>query len=290
MLKNKCSVLWSTCVFAILFFGTELGFAQKSLTGTLKIAGGTAPIPFFKAMADQLRSQSPQLNIFIAGGGSGVGVQKLGSGLIDIASTGRPLSSEEKKRFDLVSNPFANDAIVLVVHPQNPLSNLSISEAQRIFAGEQLNWQKGASSNKGASPIHVYVRDESSGSQDFVLRRILKEKRLHHSALFTNSQGAMKMAIANDPNGIGFISLSYLDSSVKALRVNGHAANLKTIESRRYPLVRTLYLSTQRNPPLLVKQFIRKLQDKNSAVLLRKWGLLPTHHPLPKSSAPTRNT
>ncbi len=238
---------------------------------TIKMAGGTAHIPFMQALADQISQKNPKFKLLISGGGSGVGVQKLGVGLVDIANTGRPLSAEEKQRYQLVSHAVALDAIVLVVHPQNPLVNISRQDAQKIFAGDLASWEKKAQK----SSFHVYVRDEASGTQEIFLEKVLGTKRLVRSANFTNSQGAMKMAISNDQSGIGFLSFGYLDESVKALSFNGVKASKQTIRQKRYPLVRELYVNTKTKPGRPVEDFIKYLCSPESAAVISKWGLVP---------------
>lgn len=241
---------------------------------TIRVAGGTAHIPFMQALANQISQKNPKFRLLISGGGSGVGVQKLGVGLVDIANTGRPLSAEEKKRFQLVSHAVAQDAIVLVVHPQNPLANLSRQDAQKIFAGEFTKLEKDKKKSEKGS-FHIYVRDEASGTQEIFLEKVLGTKRLVRSANFTNSQGAMKMAVANDPAAIGFLSFGYLDDSVKALSFAGVKATKQTIQQKSYPLVRTLYVNTKRNPGRHIEDFIKYLGTSESAEVISKWGLIP---------------
>ena len=63
----------------------------KGLNGRIDIAGGTAHLPISRFVAKQMMQLHPEMTIAVTGGGSGVGLKKLSAGLIDIASTGRPL-------------------------------------------------------------------------------------------------------------------------------------------------------------------------------------------------------
>ena len=69
--------------------------AFKGMKGTLDIAGGTAHIPVMKEAAKRIMTANPDIRITVAGGGSGVGVQQVGEGLVQIGNTGRPLNSAE---------------------------------------------------------------------------------------------------------------------------------------------------------------------------------------------------
>ncbi len=89
----------------------------------------------------------------------------------------------------------------------------------------------------------------------------------------------MKMAIANDPNGIGFLSFGYLDNSIKALRFSGKKADLQTIHRQSYPLVRALYVNTKRQSNPLVQAFISALKTPENSAIISKWGLVPVASP-----------
>ncbi|MBP6218668.1 MAG: phosphate ABC transporter substrate-binding protein [Oligoflexales bacterium] len=274
-LRKKNFISWFL-LLPLLLFVTELAYGENAILrqeGSLKMAGGTAHIPFMQDLARDLHKKNPKLKILIAGGGSGVGVQQLGLGLIDIANTGRPLSHEEKHRHGLISYPIALDAIVLVVHPTNPLADLSRQKAQSIFSGTTLTWEN----IPGNKSIHTYVRDEASGTQVIFIEKILTGKKLAPYANFTNSQGAMKLAVSQDPAGIGFLSYGYLDSSVKAIHFDGVKAELKTIQKKSYPLVRELYIHTKKNPSPLVKSFIEYALSPSSAPAIASYGLVPIY-------------
>lgn len=77
--------------------------AFKGLSGKLDIAGGTAHIPVVQDIARQVSKANPAIRISVTGGGSGVGVQKVGEGLVDIGSTGRKVSAEEIASYQLPS-------------------------------------------------------------------------------------------------------------------------------------------------------------------------------------------
>ena len=92
--------------------------AFNGLKGNLDIAGGTAHIPVMKGAAKQIMAANPDIRITVAGGGSGVGVQKAGEGLAQIGNTGRALKESEIKKYGLVSFPFAIDGVAVAVNPK----------------------------------------------------------------------------------------------------------------------------------------------------------------------------
>lgn len=85
--------------------------AFKGQKGALDIAGGTAHIPVMKEAAKRIMTTNPDIRISVAGGGSGVGVQQVGEGLVQIGNTGRALKDTEITKYGLKTFPFAIDGV-----------------------------------------------------------------------------------------------------------------------------------------------------------------------------------
>ena len=115
--------------------------AFKGQKGTLDIAGGTAHIPVMKKAAQAIMESNPGIRITVAGGGSGVGVQKVGEGLVQIGNTGRALKASEIEKYGLRTFPFAIDGVAVVVNPGNPVSAMSKQQLKDVFAGRIVNWK-----------------------------------------------------------------------------------------------------------------------------------------------------
>lgn len=75
-------------------------------------------------------------------------------------------------------------------------------------------------------------------------------------AILQPSNGAIRTTVIGDPNAIGFLSLGYLDSSVKSLSVDGVAGTFENAKSGTYPIVRPLLFLTKTQPEGIVKTFI----------------------------------
>jgi len=148
--------------------------AFQGLEGNLDIAGGTAHIPVMKDAAEAIMKANPKIRITVAGGGSGVGVQKVGEGLVGIGNTGRSLSKEEVEKYGLKSFPFAIDGVAVAVHPQNPVGDLTPEQAQAIFAGSITNWKELGGPD---AAINLYTRDEASGTREVFWEKLLKRGR-----------------------------------------------------------------------------------------------------------------
>ncbi len=145
----------------------------EGLEGRIDIAGGTAHIPVMNEAAKRIMTAYPRIQISVAGGGTGIGVQKAGEGLVDIGNTGRPLSAEEVARFGLKSFPFAIDGVAPIVHPANPVSSLTAQQIRDIFAGRITRWNEVGGPD---AAINVFGREEASGTHEVFWGKLLQKE------------------------------------------------------------------------------------------------------------------
>ncbi|MCK8602585.1 phosphate ABC transporter substrate-binding protein [Desulfoferrobacter suflitae] len=244
----------------------------KNLNGTISIAGGTAHIPVMNDAAKTIMTFNPAVRITVEGGGTGVGVQKVGEGLVDIGNTGRALSPEEIGKYGLRSYAFALDGVAAVVNAQNSVSNLSAEQIMDIFAGKISNWKEVGGRD---AAIHLFSRDEASGTREVFWKKLLKQGTVAQSANIVPSNGAMKVAVAQDPNAIGYVSIGHIDESVKALQLDGVAASQENALNGSYPVVRKLYMNTRGEPNPLVQAFIDYILSPDGAAIIRRHGYFP---------------
>lgn len=243
------------------------------LQGKIDIAGGTAHIPVMNEAAKRIQQAFPDIRITVAGGGSGVGVEKVGQGLVEIGDTGRALTQKEKDAHGLVTFPFAIDGVAVVVHPSNPLAGLTPAAVKEIYAGEITNWQDACGEDK---PINLFTRDEASGTREVFWEKLLAKGRIADKANVVASNGAMKVAVAGDPGAIGYISLGHVGLTVKALSIDGVEASQANAAAGKYPVVRKLYMNTKGQPGPLVRAFIDYLRGPEGATLITTAGYIPT--------------
>ena len=240
--------------------------------GKIDIAGGTAHIPVMNDAAKHIMQANPAIRITVAAGGSGVGVQKVGEGLVDIGNTGRALSDEETAKYGLKSYPFAIDGVAAAVHPKNPVTNLTATQVQEIFAGKITNWK--ALGGRDAA-IHLFTRDEASGTREVFWEKLLKKGTIAESANVVASNGAMKSALAGDPDAIGYVSIGHIDETIKAPTLDGIAPTQDNARSGKYPIVRKLYMNTKGEAQGLAGAFIKYILGPEGKKMTAAAGYLP---------------
>ncbi len=244
----------------------------SGLSGNLDIAGGTAHIPVMKEAAKRIMTANPQIRITVAGGGSGVGVQQVGEGLVQIGNTGRPLSQEEISKYGLVSFPFAVDGVAVATHPANPVAGLTAEQVRQIYAGKIRNWREVG--GRDAS-IHLYTRDEASGTREVFWQKVLAKGAVAADANVVPSNGAMKTAVSQDEGAIGYVGIGYVDETVKALPLDGVEQSQENASTGAYPVTRKLYMNTRGEPSGLVRAFIDYVLGPEGAEICRASGYLP---------------
>ncbi|MDL2267859.1 phosphate ABC transporter substrate-binding protein [Desulfovibrio sp. OttesenSCG-928-G15] len=250
--------------------------AFQGLKGSLDIAGGTAHIPVMKDAARNIMEANSDIRISVAGGGSGVGVQKVGEGLVQIGNTGRALKEGEIEKYGLVSWPFAIDGVAVVVNPENAVSELDKKQLTRIFSGEVSNWKDVGGAD---AAISLYVREDGSGTRETFENKALEKKAGIGKSNVINSNGAMKTAVSQDKNAIGYVGIGHLDESVKGLRFDGTVPSQENAQSGAYKLTRLLYMNTKGQPEGLARAFIDYIYTPSGEAIITKSRYIPTGRP-----------
>lgn len=244
----------------------------KGEKGTVKVSGGTAHIPVMKEAAKQIMTANPDIQITIAGGGSGVGIKQVGEGLVDIGNSGRKPTDEEITRYGLKVYQWALDGVAVVVNPKNKTRALTGAQLIDIYAGKIDNWKAvGGEDQK----ISLYTRDEASGTREVFWEKGLNKGEVAPKANVVVSNGAMKTAIAQDPAGIGYVSVGHIDPTVAAVAVDSVAPTTETVISGKYPIARGLYSNTKGDPAGLTKKFIDFLHSPDGLQIISANGFLP---------------
>lgn len=244
-----------------------------ALHGVLDIAGGTAHIPVMKDAAEKIMSTNPNIRISIAAGGSGVGVQKVGEGLVNIGNTGRPLTQKEIDTYGLKSFAFAIDGVAVAVNPKNPVSGLTSDQVRDMFAGKITNWKQVGGAD---APIHLFTRDEASGTREVFWKVALHKGPIATGANVVASNGAMKVALSQDPLGLGYLSIGHVDGTVNPIKLDGMEPTQENATNGSYKVTRKLYMNTKGEPVALAKGFIEYILSPDGAVIVKKHGFIPT--------------
>ena len=246
--------------------------AFKGEKGSIQIAGGTAHIPVMKEAAKRIMTLNPNIQISVAGGGSSVGIKQVGEGLVDLGNSGRKPTDEEISKYDLKLFKWAIDGVGIVVNPRNNVQALTKPQVIDIFAGKITNWKELDGMDKA---INVYTRDEASGTREVFWKKALSKGEITSKANFVVSNGAMKSAIAQDPYGIGYVSVGHIGDTVAPVAFDGVVPTLDSVKQGKYTIARGLYSNTKGNPAGLTKKFIDYLFSAEGQEIAVSKGFIP---------------
>ncbi len=252
--------------------GSGLDMFRGVRPAVLRISGGTAHIPVMREAAKRIMKFNPAIQITIAGGGSGTGIKQVGEGLVDIGNSGRRPTQAEIKKYGLKMYKWAIDGVAGVVNPENKVVSLTTKQLQDIFSGKITTWKQLGGANR---QINVYTRDKASGTRAVFWKKALKKSNITDRANVVVSNGAMKTAIRNDPFGIGYVSVGFIDKSVKAIVLDGVLPDIETVKTGRYKIARGLYSNTKGEAKGLAKKFIDYLLSPEGRKLIADKGFIP---------------
>jgi phosphate transport system substrate-binding protein len=262
-----------TCLVSLSLAGGHIALAAESIV----IKGSTTVLPIAQVAAEAYMKMHPGVNISLSGGGSGNGMKALIDGSTDIGNASRFIKDKEvalaqEKGVFPVPHRVAIDAIVPIVHPENPVTGLTTEQLSMIYQGKIENWKE-----VGGQDLKIIVvsRDTSSGTYEVWEEKILHKAKVTPKAQLQASNGAVVQAVSKNRYAVGYIGLGYLNKSVQALKVDGIEATAATALSSTYPVARPLFMFTNGWPTGTVSDFINFLVSKKGQALVEKEGFVP---------------
>ncbi|MGB3367443.1 MAG: phosphate ABC transporter substrate-binding protein [Acidaminobacteraceae bacterium] len=254
---------------------------ESGAQGSLIVVGSTSVTPIAEELAAAFMEMNPQVTIDIQGIGSSAGVKATKDLTADIGMSSRNLK-EEEKTWGLKEYTIAFDGIAVAIHPSNPVADLSKEQISDIFSGKIRNWSEVGGSD---AEILVVSREAGSGTRgafeelmDLVEKNDAGKKVsiVKLDALIAEGNGAVKANVASKENSIGYISLSYMDETVKSLSVDNIDVSVENIVNGSYKISRPFLMLSNGEENELQKLFIEYiLSDEGQEVVAEK--LIPVN-------------
>ncbi len=262
------------CLAGLLAF-TGLAIAGENLV----VKGSTTVLPIGQKAAEVFMKAHPDVNISVSGGGSGNGIKAILDGSCDIAMASRFVKAKEvalaaEKKIHLVPHRVAVDCIVPVVHPGNPLKDITLEMLKNIYTGKVTNWKSVGGNDK---PIVVISRDTSSGTYEVWHEKVLEKERVMPGALLQASNGAVAQAVAKNPYAIGYVGIGYVNKDLKGLEVNGITASAASAMNGSYPISRALFMFTNGWPEGVTMSYLNFILSPDGQKMVEEEGFVPLY-------------
>jgi phosphate transport system substrate-binding protein len=278
---------------ALALVGCGQGGSQAPARGNtseqISIDGSSTVFPLAEAAAEAFTTtQTGAARVSVGESGTGGGFGKFCRGEIQIANASRPIKAEEMQAcagagIQYVEIPIAFDGISVVVHPSNPLSNISLAELRRAWEpaaeGAVTRWRQVNPVGPDAA-LQLFGPGTASGTFDFFNEAVNGDGDASRTD-FTPSEddNVLVQGVASNAGALGYFGYAYYEQNrerVKALAVNGVAPSPETIASGDYPLSRPMfiYVSAEALRRPQVRRFVNYFIE-NATVLAPRVGYVP---------------
>lgn len=224
---------------------TDGSNTETTLSGTVSTDGSTSMEKVINSLGESFMLANKDVKFTYNPTGSGSGIQAVSEGRCDIGLSSRALKDDEKAS-GLVETVVALDGIAIVVNPENPVSDLDIDTIAKIYTGEITNWKDVGGND---AEIVLIGREAGSGTRDgFESITDTKDACQYRQEL--TSTGDVINTVSQNPDAIGYASLSAVGDSVKALTVGGVEATEATVKDGSYVVQRPFVLVTKEGTKL----------------------------------------
>ncbi|WP_223808705.1 phosphate ABC transporter substrate-binding protein [Rufibacter hautae] len=258
---------------------------DKATSGatSITVKGSDTVLPLAQQEAEKFMGKNQGAAITVVGGGTGVGLSAMQEGTTDIAMASRSLKTEEKLKLkgakkDVKEALIAYDALSIIVHPSNKVSQLTREQLEGIFTGKISNWKEVGGADEKIVP---YSRETSSGTYEFFKEHVMDKKNYANGILMMPATGSIVQSVSQTKGAIGYIGLAYETKEVKALSVSYDqgktfvAPSLEAAKNKTYPISRPLFFFYDATSEAKVKPFVDYVLSAEGQQTVQEIGYIP---------------
>lgn len=212
----------------------------------------------------------------IAAEGSDTAFKALLDGTADIGMSSREIKPEEAKLFEdrkilLHKHLAAYDCLVIFVHANNPVNNLTVKQIEGLFTGDITNWKDVGGMD---APVTLRTRNTASGIYKEFSRIAMNGRPYATGSIKLPGSETPVQGVARDVNAITFAGLAYFKAQgIKTVSINGIAPPLD--RANDYPYIRPCYYFSRSDASPAAKAFMEwATQSVEAKAIVRKVGFL----------------
>ena len=258
---------------AVLAISMLAGCGSNKTTGSVATDGSTSMEKVIGALGEAFQNDTG-ISFTYNPTGSGSGIKAVQEGRCDIGLSSRHLKAEELEA-GLSGNILAYDGIAIIVHPENPIADLSVETIAKIYTGEITNWSEVGGND---AEIVLIGREAGSGTRDGFESITDTEDACKYRQELT-STGDVITTVAQNPGAIGYASVASVKDTVKALKVDGVAPTEETIKDGSYVVQRPFVLVTKSDTPLsdAAFKFFTYITSADANEIISAAGVVPAN-------------
>lgn len=246
----------------------ELPASSSEISGEINGGGSTSVQKIIDAEGAEFGALHPAVKFTYSGTGSSDGIKNAANGTYSFGCASRELKTSEQG--DLTELVFAYDGIAVIVNDKNPVENLTKDQIKAIYTGRITNWREVGGEDR---PIAVVSREDGAGTRTAVEELLDFTEQLKPSATVKEGNGNVQSTVAANPNAIGYVSITFVDRSVKPLRVDGVEATMENVLNKSYGLSRPfLALYNEKNITPQTRAFLDFIMTDEGQTIVEKNG------------------
>ncbi|MGS2745187.1 PstS family phosphate ABC transporter substrate-binding protein [Halomonas sp. LS-001] len=244
-----------------------VSFANASVSGTLGAVGSDTMAGLVLRWGEALRRQYPDVAIQFQASGSANAPSALTAGTARLGPMSRQMTQEERQTFiERYGYPprelkVARDALVVIVHRHNPLSELRRQQVDALFSSSRecgasipiTRWEAlDATADWPFGAIALHGRNTASGTYGLFQQLALCDGEFRSMSQHPGAS-AVVAAVGESPGAMGYAGYHHLTPSVKAVSLIDADGKLiapseDAIQTGAYPFSRYLYLYVNAPP------------------------------------------
>jgi len=280
-MRNALRGIWMTM---LVMSSASCALAEESLQGAIQIKGSDTMVNLIQAWAEAFMAKHPRVFVAVTGGGSGTGIAALISGTCDIAASSRKITQKElaaASAMGAVPQEFtvALDGLAVVVHPTNPIKQLTLQQLAELFTGAITNWRDIGGEDR---MVVLLSREVNSGSHVYFKEHVLgASQEFAPEALLLPSSQAIADEVAGNPAAIGYYGMGYANAGNAVLAVAktvsdaAIAPSEDAVRTGTYPISRPLFLYVREASRGAVNAFLDFVQSPEGQVVVRQIDFVP---------------
>ncbi len=274
----------------LMVFTLMAGVSQvEAQNGFFEIRGSDTQVNLSGNLAEAFMDINPEAVISVTGGGSGTGIAGIINNQFALANSSRQISDEEMEQarergVEPVRIVIALDGLSVIVHEDNPLSDLTVDEIGAIFRGEITNWSELGGEDK---EISMYGRQSNSGTYVFFREYVLKGD-YSEDKMRMNGNAQIVEGVLNDDSGIGYVGVGYTVDEGKVidgLKMISVAQDENSsyvtpmdpanVADGSYPIARPLHHYSNGQPEGMVREYIEFVLSEEGQQVAVDSGFYP---------------
>ncbi len=240
----------------------EASGSGEGVSGEIAVDGSSTVAPLTEGVGALFQEENPDTRVTVGTAGTGGGFERFCAGETDISDASRQIEPEEEKLCQENGVEFeeivvANDALSVVVNPDNPVTCMSPDQVSEIYGPDADATSWGDIQGLDAEydeELAIFSPGSDSGTFDYFTEAVNGEEgksRTQDVNVVGENDNATVTGVAGDPGGIGYFGFSFFNENqdqLKALEIENEDGDCvapaeETTQDGSYnPLGRQLYI------------------------------------------------